>query len=299
VIQLAGGLGNNLFQLYGAFEIASRYEMPIKIDASRLWRDPHLRKRGRSQNEGLDLMQFVEIQARAFPMVQRSRITSSNLAFKLLPFHRFIRVWYPDGNQLGQPIETISDPEKFFALVETRVLGNFQDPALVKAAVEAGLPDVLTPLRQGEIYSQLEKTVVDPSVTTIHVRLGDYLSAPSFLRLGRSYYLSFLEKSIKLGVSRCVIFSDCPELANYFLEPLAHKVELMFIDSSLVSHVQALSLMSRAAKLCISNSSLSLFAASLNTQGHITAPDPWFKGRFPNFVRVKLNYPSGWHVESW
>jgi hypothetical protein len=299
IIQLAGGLGNNLFQLYGAFGIAKRYPFSIKIDANRL--HPHLNshRHEKSQIRKIDLMQFRELRALNIPIVSRSKILTPNLIFRRLPLQRFIRVWSPDeyklGNVVGAPLPQID----FFGLLETRIMGNFQDPSLVKSGIEMGLPEVLTPITPGVDYPKLHQKVIQSSVATIHIRLGDYLSAPSFLRLGIHYYHSFLEESLSLGVQQCVIFSDSPDLAAFFVKPFADKVDLEIIDPNSVNNVDALALMSKATHLCISNSSLSFFAAILNTNGRIVAPTPWFKGRYPDYNKVDLKYPHRWTVKPW
>lgn len=125
----------------------------------------------------------------------------------------------------------------------------------------------------------------------LHVRLGD------FVELGhspkRSYFKDALSRVVDESpvVSKVVMFSDDPDVAENLIKPLVDRVGLEFSRApQMEDPEQAMALMSRANCQIISNSTFSWWAAATNTPASkIYCPRVWSDLLVTNII------PENWN----
>jgi len=140
-----------------------------------------------------------------------------------------------------------------------------------------------------EIYKQLSKTE-RPMV--VHVRLGDYLLEERFGTLSKKYYETAIDRIMKFGKCDTIwLFSDEIEKAKYLI-PKNLNMPVRFIDDSNNSTSVVFEIMRLGYGYVIANSTFSWWAAYLsrNPNAPVIAPNPWFKG-----ITEPLNLiPASW-----
>jgi hypothetical protein len=130
----------------------------------------------------------------------------------------------------------------------------------------------------------------------VHIRLGDYLNERSIGILPRKYYQDALRFQFKnFDYGRIWLFSNDPEVAlTYFPEDLIHLVDVI---SNEYSSVETLEIMKLCTGYVIANSTFSWWGAFLshNQSAIVACPEKWFE-RMDDPVMIT---PPSWHkIES-
>lgn len=124
----------------------------------------------------------------------------------------------------------------------------------------------------------------------IHIRRGDYKKEDTFGLLGANYYRKALAYLEILGISNTVwLFSDEPELALKVLQ-LDPTMNLRVIPELDINSAQLLEVMKLGRAFVIANSTFSWWAAFLSEAERVVAPKTWFK---------RADAPSRLIPESW
>ena len=128
------------------------------------------------------------------------------------------------------------------------------------------------------------------NVLAVHVRLGDYKHETSFGCLGKKYYESALENiTSKSRINEIWLFSDEPLVAIEYIPKKYHEIVKVVPEASTVETIH---LMSLADSYIIANSTFSWWGAflSANPNPTVLAPENWFK---------HLNSPEGILSPDW
>ena len=128
------------------------------------------------------------------------------------------------------------------------------------------------------------------NILAVHVRLGDYKNETSFGCLGKKYYQLALDNiTSKSQIDEIWLFSDEPLLAIAYI-PLKHQGIVKVVPEA--STVETIHLMSLASCYIIANSTFSWWGAflSVNPDATVLAPENWFK---------HLNSPVGILPPEW
>lgn len=270
IVQLKGGLGNQLFQYAAALSLAAYHGTVVKVDIAELNRkDAEI-----GTIRGFDLQQIrlapevaseTEIRER-MPQTLPARLTD-----KLKPPHR--RQVYKEADyhydthffEAGSNIylKGYRQSERYFKPIEMIIRDGFSlKPESVErvSAVAAGLRS--------------------SNSVSIHIRRGDYSNkqvADFHGVLGEDYYqqaIRYFES--KLPGCRFYVFSDAPE---WVAEQLSFEAPVEIISGEKTrTHFEDFHLISCCRHNVIANSTFSWWAAWLNEHSDkiVVAPKRWF-----------------------
>ena len=290
-ISLAGGLGNQFFQL--AFALSQAQGKRVLLDWS--LGNPRL-----SHKKLPDICEFklpenvVLLQKRKYNWIS---IRFSNLILRitslpaknsvLVSVNNFIQVVATVGLKMSalksekiiSPNGLGFDPQLERIEVEQFCVGYFQT---YKWASQAQIFSVLSSLcvaddsvwlHELELLAKVEKPIV------LHLRIGDYENEIKFGRPSETYYEKAVLELWKTGMHKKIwIFSDSPEKAKNIL-PDWILDSARWISNDNDSAALTMEAMRHGFAYVISNSTFSWWGAFLthNEDARVIAPTPWFR----------------------
>lgn len=268
IFELAGGLGNQLFQISAARELV---KSPT-FDVSML-RMPFLM-------HPVDLSGLVKREQTVdLAMLEGLRIWRLKNAFftrvsKFSPIGKVGSRLYLDdkGLNFSEIQEFLSSSHK-----QLRVRGYFQDPQFVsKRQVDFFRTQIPNPTR-----SLLSSLDLEPKelFTAVHYRLGDLIS------LGKAlppiYFLRAFSALLEKNAlhRKILLFSDHPDLAATKLAPVASQLGLKLRPVENLNPREMLAMFGSADTAVISNSTLAWWAIKLSTSTNmVVSPWDWRNG---------------------
>lgn len=269
VFELAGGVGNQLFQIEAAQMLV---ENPI-FDVSML--RPPFMKHG-SMAHQLEHRHLTKVDSRSrlgpFFWSGREKVeTVSNQLFGNLSLTGQLRL-----------SEAGFDPRSNFRITSAkfpwRIRGYFQSYRYLNFTPQ-GLgcrPFELT----FEASEESLRLGLDESFwASIHIRLGDFkLLSGSVGVLSPNYYRAAMRRVVEnLGIERFVLFSDSPEEAFELIKESGMS-QFVSIAANSLSPAASLGLLSRSNAAVIGNSTFSYWGAAKNPSAiEVIAPWPWFR----------------------
>ncbi len=284
-VSLAGGLGNQLFQIAAAlsltegkiivhdflgnarkdsnnvvevknFNLPSRIEFASKIPISKFG------------VRILNLMYKTSVR----PQDLTSRLSNLTIfnAFKNLYFSQLI----------GVPIRVVQAYDTGFfemkILNETSLLVGYFQSSYWAAKSNSNLELRKISLRGNDIQ-QVLRDKPSNKVLALHIRLGDYSKEPKIGMLTDCYFVSAIEivENVKF-IDEIWMFSDEPEIAKKYIPHKWYPILKVIPD---MGAAKTLELMREADYYVISNSTFSWWGAFLSKskESYILAPSPWFK----------------------
>ena len=308
-IALAGGLGNQLFQIAAGIYITNQKE--IELDSS--FFNPRLNRKG--EPEILDLI-FDNIYLE-LSKPKRSRISRklANIVLghptKEKNLIRFLNyktskklLEYLESNINGSLTQIItegykskkSENEKYDkAFCQFLQIGYFQSAGYV-TPVRQMLLDFEIKNFDPKLWLSLNKINKEKNLI-IHIRRGDYLQEPKFGLVGENYYKRAIELQLnRFEYEAILIFSDDLVEAKKIIGT-NYPIQTFYVDDTNLSSGAILKLMSLGYGYIIANSSFSWWSAMLSKRGfdRVIAPIPWFK---------KVSYshdilPDNWRKIPW
>lgn len=300
-IVIAGGLGNQLFQIAAALFVSGG--KPVLIDMHSA--NPRFQKDGAPEIDFTD----TRISIRYSDSSDSNWLIRKIVGFSIrqsgkglnIPVHvalefiasigfsmaslQFRRVWINRGIGFDPRIES--------AKPGSILIGYFQTHCWVAR------PGVLDGIRQ-LIDASAPQSLKDNSTKeefriAVHVRLGDYLSESSFGIPNLSYYRESLGLVLASQTKFLItLFSDDPKKALRWIPTQMIEHLEIFDDKGLIS-LETLVCMSRSDSLIIANSTFSWWAATLSTANpaYIVAPTPWFA----NAASPIKIIPDNWNLK--
>lgn len=266
VVEISGGLGNQLFQLAAAVNLNSQ-EHKVIIDSIY------------NEINSYRVTEIDEIaKALGIPMMKRSvfLITCLRISIvKKMYISRLRKKTLYEDISFGKPIIPV-DGKDF------RLFGYWQNISLAN-----------------EIQDVLSEFLKAPRIDgiAVHVRRGDYLSKEHSLHgaLDGSYYLKGLAQlNSNRKNPRIVIFTDSPEFVKKeeWVQMIG-SADVHFSDS--INPWETLLEMSRYSKIICSNSTFSWWAAFVGDDKKIILPSKWFRD---TELPPSLHIPNSQVVES-
>jgi hypothetical protein len=270
VIRLAGGLGNQLFQLACANKIANISlceKKKIKIDISYLSKY--------SQKRDFDANFLLEI----FPNLKIGKLSFIEKFFSKLRIARFIDSEFGNYALISSTntLRNLNGKKIKFVFLD----GYFQDPYVIFPETERlKIFNFLNVKHQKLINLILKKQ----NSVAVHIRRGDYVQSKIF----RLIPLDFYHQAINLISSpyNLFIFSDDKEIAAL----LAVKYGGLDCSSLGLSLEEEFSLLASCNHYIIANSTFSWWAAVLGQRnnGRIIAPSNWYRNQKSNKDNILL-----------
>ena len=285
VLFLAGGLGNQLFQV--AFAI-DRYGLGnFKID----WSQRHPRS---SNLEVPSIIQVIpSLEGYLVSRKHDTRLLSLMYRLSFATFqnsHRegvffrglfkcpsqiILKIYY--GRRYRQRVSFIHDTNALHDLrAKSEVcVGYFQSSRFINNLGLENFPVVHPNLSQKG--SDLLKLFDEINPVVVHVRLGDYINNPAMGILGCTYYEKAFEFVSQRVLNPMWVFTDSEEIVRGYL-PNSYLERLEIVNSQDLSPGELLTCMRKGAFYVISNSTLAWWAAYLrdNSEAPVIGPEQWF-----------------------
>jgi Glycosyl transferase family 11 len=256
IIQVEGGLGNQMFQYALGLSFVSR-GITVKLDISKF-------EKQQSHN-GFELDTVFAVAPLYCSGMERTLVKAySKLRNKIqdTPYKEkadWQWNYHPDVNKLRSGyLKGYWQCEKYFSPAASLVKQQFRFPALAD-----------------EVNISMLKKIKDCNSVSIHIRRGDYLSPGISASIGTAYYNEAIQYiSSKITSPVFFIFSDDIEWAKKNIQ--AAEKEFISWNKGSNSYIDML-LMSHCKHNIIANSSFSWWGAWLNnnTEKMVIAPDPW------------------------
>lgn len=281
IIQMAGGLGNQMFQ-YALYRQLIKMGKTVKMDDEAGFREDAQR------NPALTAFGITYERASRKEIIRitdSSMVPTARIRRKLFGRHNHS---YFEENKLFQAqifdwddiyLEGYWQSEKYFADVAGEIKEAFGLENVKKNPIAGyGLSD------SGMHYlAQMERT----ESVSIHIRRGDYLLPQNQALFGgictEDYYAQAMKK-VKSIYPDCVfyLFTNDKEWGNSWIRECAARGEdsVVSVDLQGERDYEVLTLMSRCKHNILANSSFSWWASYLNENPgkEVIAPDKWLNG---------------------
>lgn len=285
ILFLAGGLGNQLFQV--AFAI-DRYGLGnFKID----WSKRHPR------NKDLDIPSIIEVIPFLEGHLLHKRHNSRSLSFmyrlsfstfqkphreksllkRLLknPSHVLLKIYFGLRYRHRVSFTHDTNAQRSIESKSEVCIGYFQSSRFIDNLGIENFPVVFPSI--SDKGSELLSSIEEKKPVIVHVRLGDYINNPSIGILDESFYKKAFEISRQKVANPIWVFTDSEELVLDFI-PNSLQKGIKIVESQDLSPGELLTCMTRGALYIISNSTLAWWAAFLrvNPEAPVLAPEKWF-----------------------
>jgi glycosyltransferase involved in cell wall biosynthesis len=287
-VELAGGLGNQLFQYANGLNHGELIELHYALGKANLNAEmlPEIASFRLSDGvslkntpvEGYLLKKLFNLSLRISGFLANNR-----LAFPIIQIlHKLERI---NRSTFHNEKLAKSEPEKL-------LVGYFQNTNWMTNEKVVDKMKELS-LVEGLKFQQSE-LVLNSNICRllIHIRRGDYANEKKFGVLSKKYYeLSFKKISQKKKFDEIWIFSDDQTHARRIVDGLCD-IPIRFVTADMYSPAETFQIMRFFDGYIISNSTFSWWAATLREKADtiVIAPFPWFKAR-----RVdKSFFPEDW-----
>lgn len=269
IVQLKGGLGNQLFQYAAAMSLAHLHQTSVKVDINLL----------KAPDKSIGTVRSFDLQCIKHPpevasdeeIAQFLSFSIFNLFDKLKPAYQ--RKIYKE--------EAFTFDENFYKAGKAIYLKGYrQSPLYFKSIEQQIREEFVIQDKLIEKVVDLAKSFQQAESVAIHIRRGDY-NKPNVVNyhglLDQHYYnraINFMNQ--QFAYPKFYIFSDD---INWVKQYLSLPSDSMYIDASYSDHpITDFYLISKCKHQIIANSTFSWWAAYLNTypQKIVIAPKHWF-----------------------
>jgi glycosyltransferase involved in cell wall biosynthesis len=287
-VHLAGGLGNQLFQLAAGLRIAKSETVIIEPSLA----FPRRNKSGEVEISDFILPPEVVIDVnRKFHFFTHKftnfviRISGNrflSLAFNHFPPMKFIENVLLKNYLKRHADLVISEGLGFSDLLQTNhsspyLLGLFQSYKWLDDSETMRKMQSLHLVDESLEFKVLRDAAVRDKPMVVHIRLGDYKAESDFGILSGDYYREAIGRLIG-STEKIWVFTNEEDLAREIF-PVEYSQNVRWVAQSELSSSQTLELMRYGTSFVIGNSTFSWWAAILNHNNslQVVAPKPWFK----------------------
>lgn len=272
IIQISGGLGNQMFQYALGRSLSLRHRVPLTLDIS--WFS--------SPMTGCTKREFM---LGVFPHISFSSTVSYYNSYDLPKWkilcQQLMSYIIPSMPTVNQPyfaywpqIERISPP--------VRLIGYWQSEKFFSSHAEQIRQDFAFPSLPAGPATYLAQKIKDtPNSVSLHIRRGDYIHNPEIQSVHGNISFEYYEQALsyiknRYGVTNIFIFSDDPSWVKKNFNCCGHKKNI--VNLSLPEYpYHEMHLMALCKHHIIANSTFSWWGAWLGKQNGLTiAPSKWF-----------------------
>lgn len=294
IVNIVGGLGNQLFQYLFGLTLEARSGVPTRFDVSDFSRY--------TLHGGLAIETYFDL---TLPLLDSGDRAATpwlargyNRKRAISKVAKYVGSLSPVATDDNFVLEDLERPR-----LRTRYFRGYwqsqpyDDNEIAKVIEELSFRDDV----QRAAETALVGLDIDfPNAAAVHIRRGDYMKLPKhspLYGLPLDYYYRAMEGlAVRNGIEKFYVFSDnVEELKTEFFP--GHNV--VFIDGSVSSSAGVdLCMMARFTHIIISNSTFGWWTAALRRRrfGTVTAPVPWlnpgFRGRDVFAVRLLDGWES-------
>jgi hypothetical protein len=309
LLVLAGGLGNQLFQLAAALNLSEGNKIQLETGVA-LPRRNHL---GKAEIESFVLPKAVEIKKFRLPnTLMRKNV---NLFLKIGASTRNVQNWPGYGllTSFSSVVNSIyfkewrktvasdalGDSNITIPPCNVMLVGLFQSQKWVEDQRVKQLMQNLELLNPSDQLIQLENHSAREAPLVVHVRLGDYLQEELFGIPDQTYYELAIMRALENSSYKTIwLFSNDLPAARLFL-PKDLALPVREIGDVGLSSAEVLQAMRFGHGYVIGNSTFSWWGAYLtfSKNASVYFPAPWFKGTHSpeNLTPVDWKPISAWN----
>jgi Glycosyl transferase family 11 len=280
IVQLLGGLGNQMFQYALARHLAHVHGLEVVLDLSILL-DHRPGTHVVNRDYALDIFQ---IEATRASLWQRWKYNAHGAALPIRVLRRLTRAFF--GNDICSEKSFSFDPQVLSATVPPRYLtGLWQSPRYFEPAADLIRRDFTFRQHLPAEAVEIAGALTNPSSVCLNVRRADYVSdagtADTLGFVGLDYYREadrYLRQ--QLGIDpRYFVFSDDLDWCRNELKWLGAHTVFVGHDLAGPKFSHYLQLMSRASHFVIPNSTFAWWAAwlSVSQTKNVIVPRQWFR----------------------
>lgn len=298
ILNLTGGLGNQLFQVHAALSLAKPNE-EILIEWG--FGNPRLNEENLPEIASFKLPKQVKFSQRT---KNRNSFLSKVLGFTLRSQHNPGKITGIKPINLAityictiifsiyyrKHLSLICPKDLGFVEVQRKsrnvLLNGYFQSYIWPRTVHANLIyPVDSNLGEFEELAEIECPII------VHIRRGDYKNESGFGLLGIEYYSRSLEYIYSTTEFRNIwLFSDEPEIAELVI-PSEYRKQTRVYSKSKFNSADTLRVMSLGKAFIIANSTFSWWAAFASRSTVVVAPATWFRG----VEDPKELIPPEWH----
>lgn len=284
IVNIIGGLGNQMFCYAFALALRTKFDEKIKVDIS------HFNKY--NLHNGFLVNEIFKIDD--IEIASRGEINKLSRYIPNYKLSRIARKFLPTRTtEFIEPFDYLFCQEVFHKKDNCYYEGYWQSP-LYFADIERYIKESFQFPSPQFKNRKLEKEILGVDSVGIHIRRGDYVNAKSFTGICELPYYQRAIAHIKKNIEKphYYIFSNDITWCKNYIFPLLEKNPACF-----VTHNEGresywdMYLMSCCKSLILANSSFSWWAAYLNKNATplIISPFKW----------VNRNYKTDIHLDSW
>ena len=287
-VYLKGGLGNQLFSLAAAVDVADQVGFEVAVSTALLHRRPIETSSATKWDFQVGQLagEMFSLDASQFQSVEGSTITSKTLSLMEKLSHRLPGITHNLG------LVTIQNFQHNWASSKTpkvvRLLGLFMDPSIARnssAIIKAHLEKLSNP---SEAYAVLKKEMSKVKPNVIHYRSGDYENMRNLYgSLSKQY---FKEAANVLGSqSEYWLFTDHHD-AQSLASDLPIKISRVIDHKQPMTALETMHLLGMGSGFVGSNSTFSFWSALLAN----SPTQPIFPSSLDARHRVSALIPEDW-----
>ena len=269
---MAGGLGNQLFQLYAGLDYATKTNRKLVLNYSQFQKGYTKREEKISD----DILRSInyDVTISTDKTFIKARIIVDRLSIRMMRI-----VGAQKFFKRGRTSE-IGYSSNFRYMRVTRLSGYFQTWRHYLYLSEQNYLNEIKLINPSNNFKHWESKIVSEKPVIIHIRRGYYLSlSENWGLLGFEYFREAVFSLVGQNTShKLLVFSDEPLKAEQLLQKCLFANVEYFPTGTLANDFEELLLMGKSDKIVISNSTFSWWAAQLGQTKHVAAPDKWFRG---------------------
>jgi hypothetical protein len=289
VVQLRGGLGNQMFQYAFGKCLATKNNTSLSLDTSFLQSKLPFKKWATQMQYELHIF---DVQAD----LKKNLFTSNLFLYPIAKTEHLIRTKLIERKFSLLTETDFGCSAEFLTAGDNRYLiGNFQSEQYFKEIESQIRKDFTFKASLNTTNSQWAENIKNCNSVSIHIRRGDYISinrnAKKFAAIPIKYYSDAVEiMAKKISQPVFFLFSDDIKWAK---ENIQVDYPVHFVQNNTNSAGDDMRLMSYCKHNIICNSTFSWWSAWLNGNPHkiVIAPLKWFED---SSINSKDIYPSEW-----
>lgn len=276
IIQLTGGLGNQLFQYAFARNLNLTHGIDIKFDINHFFAN-------HQRSFELDKLK-IEVDVATAEEINRVRLENSLLSLAKRKVNTLIKPYY--RKSIIEEKSFAYDPNLLKVNTNAYISGYFQSEKYF-TSIETFLRKEIVPkenILSSSFYS-LQSDMQKSMSVSVHVRRGDYINNPESYQAHGVCEMDYYTSALNLikGKTNNPIFYIFSDDIRWCIENFTSEHPFVFITET-KSAIEDLFLMASCKHNIIANSSFSWWGAWLNPNANkITiAPKKWFNNRKEN-----------------
>jgi hypothetical protein len=285
-VEIAGGLGNQLFMFYAGLYFQNHFQREVIFDLTDLARIQELHPGANIESLGL---------LRGYQTKTGSKALKNSIDLNVLRAKRLFAKFLDSRDFTSDEIGFIK-PD-LVPLNVKRIRGYFQSWFYFDALIEKPVLGIEhLPNSSSWLMDKIERTKSE-NVLSLHVRRGDY-ALPANRMAGMLSYDYYREALMRTRDHDSIwIFTDSPKEVENEFSQLKHRFDVI-VPPKDSDPVESLLLMAATKNIVISNSTFSWWSAMIaGDTASIHAPSKWYEHRADPSKLIPENWkriPSEW-----